>query len=97
MIFGKFVRRIGEYANTDAVGKQFGEADVYDNAKLNLPNEGRSLPCPRGRDNARGGTNLQNWSRLAQQERGKGRKGNTRNANVTNWGETKWGNDNRQE
>ena len=31
--FGKFVRTIGEYLNTDALGKQFGKSDVYDNTE----------------------------------------------------------------
>ena len=82
----KFLRRMGEYLNTNARGKQFGKADVYDNAKLNLPSTGGSLPGSRGKDNASGCTNVQNWSRFTQQERGEGGKGNTRNANVTNGG-----------
>ena len=36
--FGKFLRAIDGYLNTDALVKQFGKADVYDNAKLNLAN-----------------------------------------------------------
>ena len=40
--FGKFLRTIDEYLNTDALGAQFGKADVYDNAKLNLANNSRA-------------------------------------------------------
>ena len=86
---------MGEYLNTNARGKQFGRADVYDNAKLNLPNTGMALPGSRGKDNDRGGADVQNWSSFAQQERGEGRQWNTRNANVTNGGEPNWGKDNR--
>ena len=39
--FGKFLRTIDGYLNTDALGKQFGKADVYDNAKLNWANSAR--------------------------------------------------------
>ena len=39
--FGKCLRTIGEYLNTDAFGKQIGKADVNDNAKLNLDNNAR--------------------------------------------------------
>ena len=78
---------MGEYLNTGTRGKQSGKADVYDNAKLNFPDAGRSLPGSRGKDNARG-ANIRNWGMFAQQERGKGRKGNTTNANVTNGGRT---------
>ena len=41
--FSKFLRTI-EYVNTDALGEQIGEADVYDNAKLNLPIASRAIP-----------------------------------------------------
>ena len=50
--FGKFIRRIDEYLNTDAIGEQFGKADVYDNAKLNLASSAR-IPGSRGKGNAR--------------------------------------------
>ena len=39
--FRKFPRAIDAHLNTDAPAKQFGEADVYDNAKLNLANSAR--------------------------------------------------------
>ena len=62
-----------------------------------MPDAWISIPRSRGKDNARGGTNLQNRGRFAQQEMGQGRIGNTRNANVTNRAEPNWGNDNHQE
>ena len=34
--YGKLIRRIDGCLDTDALGKQFGRADVYDNAKLNF-------------------------------------------------------------
>ena len=36
--FGAFVRRMGGYLNSDALGGNFGESGVCDNAKLNFPN-----------------------------------------------------------
>ena len=39
--FCKFLRTIDEYFHTDAPGGQFGKPDVYDNAKLNFPNNAR--------------------------------------------------------
>ena len=74
--FGKFIRGIDEYMNTDALGGQFGKAVVYDNTKLNLANISRS-PGSRVKGNAR-------------DERGKGRKGNIRDAHLTNWGDPNW-------
>ena len=50
--FGKFARTIDEYLNTDALGKQFGESDVYDSTKMNSGNNSR-IPGSRGKGNAR--------------------------------------------
>ena len=74
--FSMFLRHIGEYLNTDSIGKQFGESDVNDNAKLNLANISR-IPGSRGKGNAR-------------DDRGNGRKGNRRDANLTNWEDPNW-------
>ena len=51
--FGKFLRTIVEYLNTDTQREQFGKADVYDNAKLNLANNARAIPGSRGKGNDR--------------------------------------------
>ena len=64
---------MGEYLNTEALAKQFGQADVYDNTKMNLPNPGKELPWSRSKDNARI-ANVQNWSMFPHQERGEGEK-----------------------
>ena len=82
--FGKFIRSIDEYMNTDSIGEQFGGADVYDNATLNWTNSSRA-PGSRsiGKCNAR-------------EERGKGGKGNRRDANLTNWGDRDWDTDSHQ-
>ena len=64
---------------------QFGNAGVYDSAKLNLPITGQAPPGATGKDNDRS-ANVPSRSRFVKQERGKGRKGNTRNANVTKGG-----------
>ena len=58
-----------EYLNTEALGTQFRQSDVYDNTETNLPNTGKGFPCSRGKDNDRG-ANLQNWGSFPQQERG---------------------------
>ena len=50
--FGIFFRTIDEYLNTDALGKQLGGSDVYDNTKMNLGNNSR-IPGSRGKGNAR--------------------------------------------
>ena len=60
-MFGKFWMPTGEFPNTDARGKQFGRADVRDNARMNLANAARALPGSRGKGNAR-------------DERGKGKR-----------------------
>ena len=82
--FGKFLRTIGEYLNTDSIEKQFGKADVYDNAPIILTNSSR-IPGSRakGKDNTR-------------EEKGNRRKWNRREANVTNWEDQTWGTDNHQ-
>ena len=68
--FGKFLKTIYEFPNTDARRKQFGKADVYDRTKLNLENAARALPGSRGKGNDRESPNLTGRSRFAQQERG---------------------------
>ena len=40
-------------ATTDAMGKHFGNSDVYDIAELNSTNAARAIPCPRVSGNAR--------------------------------------------
>ena len=60
-----------EYLNTEALGTQFRQSDVYDNTETNLPNTGKGFPCSRGKDNDRG-ANVQNSSRLAQRGTAKG-------------------------
>ena len=71
-MFGKFLRTVGGFPNTDERGKQFGRACVYYNTKTNSANTARALPGSRGKGNDR-------------DERGKG-KGDVRNANLTNGG-----------
>ena len=58
---GKFLLQIDEYANTDSIGNQFGNADFYYNAKLNLAYLPRT-PGSKGKGSAR-------------DEKGEGRKG----------------------
>ena len=74
---------VWEYLGAESLGKQFAQADVYDNAKMNLPNAGKGFPVSRSKDNARI-AHVQNRHRFPHQERANGEKGNVRNANVTN-------------
>ena len=69
--FAKFIRAIDELPNSDSAEKQFGQADVYDNAQI-ISNTTR-IPGSRakGKVNPRDG--------------GKRGKGTRREANVTNW------------
>ena len=55
-LFGKFLRKVGGFLNTDACGEGggFGKSVVYDNAKMNLANAARALPGSRGKCNAMG-------------------------------------------
>ena len=75
---------IGEYANTDSVGKQYREADVYDNAQISSA-ESYRIPCSgsKGKGNAR-------------EEKGNRGKLDRREENVTNWEDQTWGTDNHQ-
>ena len=69
-MFGKDLRRMDEYLNKEALGKQFGQAGVYDNAKINFPNPWEELTGSRIKDNARI-VNVQKWGKFPHQERGK--------------------------
>ena len=84
---GKDLGRMCEFLNTESLGKQFWQADVYDNTKVNFPNPGKGSPGSISKDNDII-ANVHNWSRFAKQEMGRCSKGNVRNANVTNGEET---------